>query len=197
MPQHQLDGLSYPHFALIYIDKDGNLCHETSQSLSNSGEIILPPEVTNVFLEAVARSMNRVSSHSRMPFSGNVHLQRNLQHTKKPHGEETAINDSSKALVTITDKHFLRRYYAKAFQNLQQTNCRILAKAYVKVVEPRKQMIYPYNGRKIIAGQTQQLHPSETKPPWWPAEVSHREPDHLPKAGKATLLFIFSIPTNY
>ncbi|KAJ5982624.1 hypothetical protein N7451_012724 [Penicillium sp. IBT 35674x] len=58
----------------------------------------------------------------------------------------------------------------------------------VKVVEPHKQMTYPYNGRKTIAGQTQQLHPSETKSPWWPAGVSHREPDHLPKAERIRLL---------
>lgn len=78
----------------------------------------------------------------------------------------------------------LRHYYEKVFQNLQQTNCRVLAKAYIKLVEPRKQVNYPYNGRKIVAGRTRQLDPDETKPPWWPSGVSHREPDHLPKAGK-------------
>jgi hypothetical protein len=78
----------------------------------------------------------------------------------------------------------LRLYYEKIFQNLQQTNCRIIAKAYIKLVEPRKQVNYPYNGRKIVEGRTQQLDPEATKPPWWPQGVSHREPDHLPKVGK-------------
>jgi hypothetical protein len=87
-------------------------------------------------------------------------------------------------MISIRDQDFLRGYYEKVFQNLQQTNCRVIAKAYVKLVEPRKQVNYPYNGRKIVAGRTQQLEPDATKPPWWPAGVSHREPDHLPKAGK-------------
>ena len=94
------------------------------------------------------------------------------------------MRSNQKALISIRNKDFLQRYYEKVFQNLQQTNCRVLAKAYVKLVEPRKQVNYPYNGRKIVAGRTQQLEPDETKPPWWPSGVSHREPDHLPKAGK-------------
>ncbi|OQE34518.1 hypothetical protein PENNAL_c0643G07436, partial [Penicillium nalgiovense] len=82
----------------------------------------------------------------------------------------------------------LRRYYEKVFQNLQQTNCRVIAKAYVKVVEPRKQLQYPYNGRKTVAGITRQMSPEDTKPPWWPPGVSHREPDHLLKAERIALL---------
>lgn len=93
---------------------------------------------------------------------------------------------TQKSLISIKNPEFLRRYYEKAFQNLQQTNCRVVAKAYIKLVEPRKQVNYPYNGRKIVGGRTQQLDPDETKPPWWPSGVSHREPDHLPKAGKHT-----------
>lgn len=81
------------------------------------------------------------------------------------------------------DKDLLRCYYEKVFQNPQQTNCRVLAKAYIKLVEPRKQVHYPYNGRRTIAPKTQQLDPDATKPPWWPSGVSHREPDHLPKSG--------------
>ncbi|KAJ5971609.1 uncharacterized protein N7479_001527 [Penicillium vulpinum] len=90
--------------------------------------------------------------------------------------------------ISIKDRGLLRLYYEKIFQNLQQTNCRIIAKAYVKLVEPRKQVNYPYNGRKIVEGRTQQLDPEATKPPWWPRGVSHREPDHLPKVERIRLL---------
>jgi hypothetical protein len=89
----------------------------------------------------------------------------------------------SGGLISIHEPHTLVRMYEKAFQNLQQTNCRVLAKAYIKVVEPRKQVNYPYNGRKAIGGRTVQLDPEQTKPPWWPPQVRHREPDHLPKVG--------------
>lgn len=100
--------------------------------------------------------------------------------------EESGLGNQ-KASIAVKDKDVLRRYYEKVFQNLQQTNCRVIAKAYVKLVEPRKQVNYPYNGRKIVAGSTRQLSPDETKPPWWPSGVSHREPDHLPKIGKRTI----------
>ncbi|CAG8072526.1 unnamed protein product [Penicillium nalgiovense] len=90
--------------------------------------------------------------------------------------------------ISITDRVLLRKYYEKAFQNLQQTNCRALAKAYIKLVEPRKQMVFPYNGRIIVAGVTQQLDPEATKPPWWPRRVRHREPDHLLKEERIRLL---------
>lgn len=106
------------------------------------------------------------------------------QHQNKPYSRRTRISSNQEAFISIKDKGFLRRYYEKIWENFQQTNCRVLAKAYVKLIEPRKQVTYPYNGRKIIAGKTHQLDPNETKPPWWPTGVSHREPDHLPKAGE-------------
>lgn len=98
--------------------------------------------------------------------------------------------------ITVKDRDFCRLYYEKIFHNLQQTNCRIIAKAYIKLVEPRKQVNYPYNGRKIIEGQTRQLDPEASKPPWWPPGVSHREPDHLPKVGKREPSPQMSDPAN-
>lgn len=109
----------------------------------------------------------------------------NLQRTKRDvWSDDNKMFRGPQAMISIIDRNLLRKYYEKAFGHLQQTNCRILAKAYVKLVEPRKQVNYPYNGRKVAAGVTQQLDPEATKPPWWPPGVSHREPDHLPKAGK-------------
>ncbi|KAJ5679893.1 hypothetical protein N7462_008137 [Penicillium macrosclerotiorum] len=261
--QHQQDELAYPHFALIYLDRDGNLHHEASRSIANSRESILSPRVTDAFLRAVAQSSEALPSHSqyehgapapgatssppsqrapgrqiplrpqlnrvphgaaiqgieghpRAPVAPRPALQPavwpaaqasqqeqwsrwsgpNTQPPQQPQpqprpkhrNEELSMRSSQQTLISIRDQDFLRRYYEKVFQNLQQTNCRVLAKAYVKLVEPRKQVNYPYNGRKIVAGQTQQLDPDETKPPWWPLGVSHREPDHLPKAERIRLL---------
>jgi hypothetical protein len=63
--QNQQGELTYPHFALIYIDRDGNLRHEASHSIANSRESILSPRVTNEFLRAVARSRDPGPSHSQ------------------------------------------------------------------------------------------------------------------------------------
>lgn len=89
-------------------------------------------------------------------------------------------------LISAGNEQAIVRFYEQAFENLQQTNCRILAKAYIKLVEPQKQTKYPYNGRKKIEGRVIQMDPNETKPPWWPLQVRHREPDHLPKIGRST-----------
>lgn len=103
-------------------------------------------------------------------------------------GRSLNLTSHQSASISVKDPDVLRLYYEKIFQNLQQTNCRVIAKAYIKLVEPRKQVNYPYNGRKTVEGRVQQLDPEATKPPWWPIGVCHREPDHLPKAGKIGIL---------
>lgn len=88
-----------------------------------------------------------------------------------------------RTILQVGNRGLLRQYYEKAFENLQQLNCRAIAKSYIKFVEPRKQVHYPYNGRKVISGVSQRVDPELTKPRWWPAGVLHREPDHQPKRG--------------
>ena len=119
-------------------------------------------------------------------------LQASSQPKKDFGGRNLNLALHQSASISVKERGLLRLYYEKIFQNLQQTNCRIIAKAYIKLVEPRKQVNYPYNGRKIVEGRTQQLDPEATKPPWWPRGVSHREPDHLPKVGKTALSFRMS-----
>lgn len=51
-----LDGLACMHFALIYIDDNGKLRFEASQSIANNCQTILSPSVTENFLRAVALS---------------------------------------------------------------------------------------------------------------------------------------------
>lgn len=89
-----------------------------------------------------------------------------------------------RTILRVGNRDLLRRYYEKAFEDFQQLNCRAIAKSYIKLVEPRKQVHYPYNGRKVISGVSQRVDPEQTKPAWWPAGVLHREPDHLLKRGK-------------
>ncbi|KAI9045598.1 DUF2841 domain-containing protein [Aspergillus affinis] len=90
--------------------------------------------------------------------------------------------------LRIGNKDLLRRYYEMAFENFQQLNCRAIAKAFVKLVEPRKQVNHPYNGRSTAAGMSQRVDPELTKPQWWPEGIRHREPDHLLKFERIRLL---------
>ncbi|GLA77022.1 hypothetical protein AtubIFM55763_008902 [Aspergillus tubingensis] len=177
-----LDGLACMHFALIYIDDNGKLRFEASQSIANNCQTILSPSVTENFLRAVALSGKGDPSKMLEP----------PQSKRKRVSHECLVPMSitchQKSMLPVRNTGLLRRYYEKAFDSLQQINCRILAKAYIKLVEPRKQVNYPYNGRKIISGSSQQFDPELTKPAWWPAGVTHREPDHLLKAERIRLL---------
>lgn len=66
--EDQTDNLAFPHFALIYIDRDGNLRQEASQSIAHSSETILSPRVRDAFLRAVAMSNNGPSPHLQCEF---------------------------------------------------------------------------------------------------------------------------------
>lgn len=89
--------------------------------------------------------------------------------------------------IRLGQTDLVRRYYEKAFEAFQQLNCRVIAKAFVKLVEPRKQVNHPYNGRRAAGGSSQKMDSELTKPKWWPTGVTHKEPDHLQKAGKMVL----------
>lgn len=67
----------------------------------------------------------------------------------------------------------LNEYYDKRFLALQQQTCKLVVKAWIKVIEPKKQTKFPYNKGE------------EQKPTWWPEGVRHREPDHLSKTGES------------
>lgn len=68
------------------------------------------------------------------------------------------------------------QYYSARFAALQQATCKLVVKNWIKVIEPKKQMKFPYNKGE------------EMRPSWWPADVRHREPDHLSKQERLTLL---------
>jgi hypothetical protein len=101
----------------------------------------------------------------------------------RPKSSSLPSTPSGQSVLRVGNRDQLRRYYLKAFENFQQLNCRTIAKSCIELVEPRKKVHYPYNGRKIISGAWQNVGPEQTKPGWWPREVLHREPDHLLKRG--------------
>jgi hypothetical protein len=82
--------------------------------------------------------------------------------------------------LKIGDTPKVLDYYKTSLTHFQQLNCRQIAKAFIKFIEPRKQVNHPYNGRKPGAPRGEG-DPESTKPEWWPADVFHKEPDHLRK----------------
>lgn len=83
----------------------------------------------------------------------------------------TPMNDSVFHTLQMPHAH-LGSYYESRFTNIQQTTCKIVVKAWIKVIEPKKQVRFPYNKGE------------EGRPNWWPEGVRHREPDHLGKTGE-------------
>lgn len=81
--------------------------------------------------------------------------------------------------IVMADHQVIMEFCETRFKNLQQMACKIVAKAWVKLVEPKKQSNHPYTNGDINA------------PDWWPKpwgpgkdeKVRHKEPDHLWKRG--------------
>ncbi|KAA8901729.1 hypothetical protein FN846DRAFT_781031 [Sphaerosporella brunnea] len=78
--------------------------------------------------------------------------------------------------LIIGDRAAVTTFYMTRLRQMQQLMCKVVAKAWIKVVEPKKQSNFPYNRGE------------ESKPAWWPRDVRHKEPDHLMKPERLTLL---------
>jgi hypothetical protein len=81
--------------------------------------------------------------------------------------------------LLISDDAEVEKFYFVRFKDMQQSSCKVMGKAFVKLVEPKKQTHHPYTKGNAKA------------PPWWPsttgeAHVRHKEPDHLLKPGELT-----------
>ncbi|KAK2592714.1 hypothetical protein QQS21_009589 [Conoideocrella luteorostrata] len=87
-------------------------------------------------------------------------------------------------LIQIGDANGVRRLYEQRFKDCQQVVCKLVAKAWIKIVEPKKQSTHPYVGSDEKA-------PGWWPKPWGPAEIDrvrHKEPDHLYKRERIHLL---------
>jgi hypothetical protein len=69
----------------------------------------------------------------------------------------------------------LQELYKTNFKRMQQIPCKMIAKHWIKAIEPKKQANHPYNGGAIKDSNL-------TRPVWWPPEgCPHKEPDHIKK----------------
>lgn len=76
---------------------------------------------------------------------------------------------------------------------LYQEDAKVLAKCWIRAIEPRKQTYYTYTGGKLgqkaIKLDCHGNFDALIRPPWWPTEgCRYREPDHLKKAGPSNNL---------
>ncbi|GMF08366.1 unnamed protein product [[Candida] boidinii] len=83
----------------------------------------------------------------------------------------------------VSNESVINQYLYQGFEEFQQLSCKLIAKYWIKLIEPKKQSKFPY---KSGFG---------TKPTWWPVNIRHKEPDHLKKNERIELLI--SIILNF
>jgi len=86
---------------------------------------------------------------------------------------------NARKTIVIGDSEAVLNFYDRGFKCIQQTACKEVAKAFIKIIAPKKQATNPYTGGYATA------------PDWWPKatgpgekdRVRHVEPDHQWKRG--------------
>ncbi|GMM31896.1 hypothetical protein DAMA08_046410 [Martiniozyma asiatica (nom. inval.)] len=78
--------------------------------------------------------------------------------------------------INPNEKIAVSNYLFNCFEEFQQIPCKLLAKAWIKIIEPKKQSTFPYKQGEL------------SKPYWWPHNSRHKEPDHLKKNERINLL---------
>ncbi|KAL4940740.1 hypothetical protein BDV06DRAFT_16214 [Aspergillus oleicola] len=203
--------LPFAHYALIYYDNKGKIRVKESASIEEQNHSVFTPDVREKFLEIIGPKIGYqkpLLRASTVPRAHDPAYHRNGKRRKastRDPGLEMSFSEyyaepvpqipspSANYVMTsleIGDSRKIEEFYLLALIAFQQFNCRTMCKAFIKVIEDRKQVNYPYNG-----GPTKE--PEKTKPKWWPWDVQHKEPDHLKKDERLKLLIhIISKPTN-
>ncbi|KAL4981141.1 hypothetical protein BDW66DRAFT_4003 [Aspergillus desertorum] len=222
---HTTTSLPFEHYALIYYDSTGKIEVAESTSIREQNCSVITPDVRERFREILgprigyhkpllrrASAVPHACNHAHDMASPRLVKRRKASthdhSTQIAYGEERfpepvpQIPSSSYSMVPlrIGDTKKVTEYYESAFENLQQTNCRFISKAFIKEVEPKKQVNHPYKGNKQKGKKVpeEECDPEKTKPGWWPATVQHKEPDHLKKEKRICLLIhmVRQFPAN-
>ncbi|KAJ5647300.1 hypothetical protein N7490_003672 [Penicillium lividum] len=188
--------LPYAHYAMIYLDSEGKVKVDESSSIKEQNSTLFTPEVRQNFVEILGERVNIKPSRRNLDASPRrVRRRRDAPSVTDSRYDDASDDDCSPASndmvpIRVGDTQKVMSYYESALKHFQQLNCRMVAKAFIKFIEPRKQVRHPYNGGKPPAGSPPGAtgDPEKTKPEWWPPGVMHKEPDHLRKEYRIELL---------
>ena len=65
-----------------------------------------------------------------------------------PEDDSDPFGSSHMISIEIGDMERIKEYLYNAFTSFLQINCRTLCKAWIRTIEPKKQVNYPYNGNR-------------------------------------------------
>ena len=207
--------IPFDHYAIIYTDEDGGVIVDSSPSLRDEISFVIPTEARRKFLMTLGQifgfqepdtccmvrlcktadnlantsrtARSRTKRHKcNIPASVNNYCAADTSETPISTSEDFSSCDDKKMSIPIGDTKGVICYYKSALQHFQQLNCRVIAKAFIKFIEPHKRANHPYRGRKTTDGSNGD--PEKTKPEWWPPHIMHKEPDHMRKEGMLLLI---------
>ena len=159
---------------IIYEDDEGNVDLRASQAMGD--------QLGGEGLRRLSRSVEnaREASCDRKQFIAQsliVLATNDLTSDSMAHTEDFDLSSHQKEVLTVSfgDSKAFREWYKYMFETVQQDVCKVLSKAWIKRKHPQKAGKNPYKGREL------------SKPPWWPNEIVHCEPDHMGMEGMNSL----------
>ncbi|EWC47817.1 hypothetical protein DRE_03017 [Drechslerella stenobrocha 248] len=108
----------------------------------------------------------------------------NGENPEETPADEDESEEDETVELRIGDTDAVTKYLVSRFVQIQQLDCRAVAKCWIKVIEPKKQSHSPYNKGEA------------TRPFWWPTNAPHKEPDHLLKAARIDVLIAIIRSSN-
>lgn len=142
---------------------------QTTHNLS-----LTPTSATSTVFSPDVSSFPSCNVPADLPGNHNGHPQCPL-----PEGDSPATNSYPALPNMMTYIPAPDRFYEAKFTALQQKATKRIAKAWIKVIEPKKQTRFPYNKGEA------------SKPSWWPRGLRHKEPDHLKSQGHFSAFALF------
>ncbi|KAI1612235.1 hypothetical protein EDD36DRAFT_466074 [Exophiala viscosa] len=156
----------------------------SSRAIKGKGKPIHTPEQVLPAPASISYPFQRPSKRHRSATLSGKGSGTNSQNILGERSMKT-LNEAPAIQLRVDDRERLERWFREAFVAMQQVACRTIAKIWIKRIHPKKQSTHPYNGG-MPRGEP--LDPNRTRPPYWPAHVIHREPDHIGRDDRTSLL---------
>ncbi|CAG8904356.1 unnamed protein product [Penicillium egyptiacum] len=163
--------LPYTHFAMIYIDHEDKIKTYESQSIQEQDTSVFSPKVCQNFLEILGE---RIGCHRPIDQTIPRRLSRRTSNTYTMSASKERLAEQGFDRDNFNGS--VEKMVPLRVGDTNKRNCCVILKAFIKFIEPHKQVKHPYKG-----GQ-------QTQPKWWPSDVIYKEPDHIPKADRIKLL---------